>query len=524
MIGTFAISFLLVLTLNASAVDVGSLLEEGEKHLEAWEVPPAAAIADRLLEENSTSVSVLDLKAQVSYYQGRYQEALDFLEKALAIDGTDERRHALRLLVQQTRDTVQGFRRLESEHFILYVNDQRDGILAEPALNTLERSYQTIGEALGYFPQEKVRVEIAPDAPAFNAISTLSRRDIEETGAVGLCKFNKVMTISPRVLIQGYRWLDSLSHEYLHYVIIGLSRNRAPIWVHEGIARFFETNWRALSSRENKKAEYLTPANETLLAQALERDGFVGFKKMEPSLIHLESPEQVQLAYAEAASAIDFMVEKKGTTSIRDFLLETASHSTAEALENVFGLSLEVFQSQWKEFLKSKGLKEVEGSRVRKLRVRGDQFDEEAVELKEIQSAVARKRTHLADRLWERGRVHAAVREYRRALRASPHSMIILNKLARILIHVKAYDEALDYLKKAVATDPDSVTTYLQLGRSFHAKKNYRKATAALEEALQINPFDPTIYHLLSDIYGRLGEQERALKAKEILSKIMRGR
>ncbi len=55
---------------------------------------------------------------------------------------------------------------------------------------------------------------------------------------MGICKFNKLMIISPRALSFGYRWLDSLSHEYLHYAIVALSNNQAPIWLHEGMARF----------------------------------------------------------------------------------------------------------------------------------------------------------------------------------------------------------------------------------------------------------------------------------------------
>ena len=32
------------------------------------------------------------------------------------------------------------------------------------------------------------------------------------------------MIISPRALSFGYRWLDSLSHEYQHYAIVGLTQ------------------------------------------------------------------------------------------------------------------------------------------------------------------------------------------------------------------------------------------------------------------------------------------------------------
>lgn len=509
------------LTLDALAAAIEQRLKEAEDHLEAWRAAQAFEVSSRLVQENPESPLALDLHGRVKFYQGRYEDALKLMEQALAIESANERRQALRLLAQRTHDTVRKLKPFESSHFILYLDEERDGILVPYALDALERSYQSIGEALGYFPKEKVRVEIAPDVASFNAISTLSLRDIEETGAVGICKFNKIMTISPRTLLQGYRWLDSLSHEYLHYVIVALSDNKAPIWLHEGMARFYETRWRRpKASRERE--DYLTPSNQTLLAHALERNKFVGFKKMEPSLIYLETPEEVQLAYAEAASAIDFMIHRKGQAGIHELLSEVRERPALEAIEKVLGTSFAAFESEWREFLKGKGIKEIEGSRVRKLKVRGSQkADEEAVELKEIQSVVARNRTHLGDQLLGRGRTAAAIQEYRRALQASPHSPIILNKLARVLIERERHEEALAHLKKAQDLDPDSVTTHIQLGRLNHAARNFAAARDSLEEAIHINPFNPTIYRVLSEIYAALGEKERATKAKMNLDRLM---
>jgi tetratricopeptide (TPR) repeat protein len=365
-------------------------------------------------------------------------------------------------------------------------------------------------------------VEVAPDAPSFNAISTLSLRDIEETGAVGICKFNKLMIISPRALSLGYRWVDSLSHEYLHYAIVGLTNNQAPIWLHEGMARFYETRWRKPVPPKEAAEDYLTPANQTLLVQALEKNQFVGFKKMEPSLIHLETPEQVQLAYAEAASAIDYINQSKGKAGVRELLATLNETSTSEAISKVLGLSFDAFEVQWKNFLKQKGLKEIEGTRVRRLKVKKDQNeDQEIVELKEIQSAVARNRTHLGDQLSNKGRTVAAANEYQRALQASPHSPIILNKLGRVLIQMHRYPEALTPLKKALDLDPDNGGTYVQLGRIYHATKNYQETKNALEEAIQINPFNPLIFKLLTEVYASLGEKEKAQLAKASLDKLL---
>ncbi|MBI4524677.1 MAG: tetratricopeptide repeat protein [Deltaproteobacteria bacterium] len=499
-----------------------ALLKQGEEYLDAWRLPQADEIAARLLRENPKSPEALDFTARIRLHQGRYEEALRSAEQALNTESKDERRQALRLLAQQTLDTTKKLKRYESSHFALFLEEQRDGILASYALETLERSRESIGKALGYFPEGKVRVEIAPDVASFNAISTLSVKDIEGTGAVGICKFNKIMTISPRTLMHGYRWLDSLSHEYLHFVIVGLSDNKAPIWLHEGMARFYETAWRRRNPAPDEE-DYLTPANQTLLARALEKNQFVGFKKMEPSLIYLETPEEVQLAYAEAASAIDFIHRRKGAPGLRTLLAELKRKPTTEAIEQLFASSFGAFETEWKKFLKEKGLKPIEGSRVRKLKVKTNQKDdEEMVELREIQSVVARNRTHLGDELLGRGRAVAASQEYQRALQASPHSPVILNKLARVLIQRDKYDEALPHLKKARDLEPDHVSTYIQLGRLYHAKKNHPEARAALEEAIQINPFNPLIHRLLSDVYAGLGEQDKSKQARATLDRLMK--
>ena len=139
---------------------------------------------------------------------------------------------------------VQQLKTYTSPHFILRLEDERDGILAEYALTALENAYEFLGRDLGYWPKAPVRVEIFPDHERFHAASSLSKRDIEVAGAVGICKFDKVMLLSPRVLLRGYRWLDAMVHEYVHYAIVKLSDDKAPIWIHEGVAKHEESRWR----------------------------------------------------------------------------------------------------------------------------------------------------------------------------------------------------------------------------------------------------------------------------------------
>ncbi|MGN6732053.1 MAG: tetratricopeptide repeat protein [Candidatus Binatia bacterium] len=517
--------FCVLSPLRSFAAEADPRFKPGEELLDAGRIAQAEEFAAKALKEEPKSPAALDFDARVKFYQGRYAEALAIVDRALAIDSSNQRRQALKLFSQLTLDVHKSLKPFESAHFVLFADEKRDGILVPYALDTLEKTYQTTGAELGFFPKEKVRVEIAPDATSFNAISTLSLRDIEETGAVGICKFNKLMIISPRALSFGYRWLDSLSHEYQHYAILSLSNNQAPIWLHEGMARFYETRWRKPAPAKDAAEDYLTPANQTLLVHALEKNQFVGFKKMEPSLIYLETPEQVQLAYAEAASAVDFINQSKGRDGVRELLATLNDKPTPEAIEKVYGMSFDNFESKWKGFLKSKGLKEIEGSRVRKLKVKKDQReDEEVVELKEIQSTVARNRTYLADQLLAKGRAAAAANEYQRALQASPRSPVILYKLGRIMVETNRIDDALPLFQQALEIDPDNVNIYVQLGRAEHAKKNFKEARAALEEAIQINPFNPLIYRLLGDAYAALGEQEKARAARTTLERLSASR
>jgi tetratricopeptide (TPR) repeat protein len=498
-----------------------SKFKVGDKLLEAWRTAEAEPFVSKALSEEPKSPGAHAFDGRWKFYQGRYQEALAAFDRALALDSKDERNQAFKLLTQLTLDVVKNLKRFESDHFVVFLDEKRDGILAPYALDALEKSYAAVGKELAYYPKEKVRVEIAPEPSSFNAISTLSLRDIEETGAVGICKFNKLMIISPRALSLGYRWVDSVSHEYMHYAIVALTNNKAPIWLHEGMARFYETRWRKPEVAKDSAEDYLTPANQTLLVQALDKNQFVGFQKMEPSLIHLETAEQVQLAYAEAASAVDFIRSSKGSSGMRGLLAAIRQKPTSEAIENMFGLSFDAFETQWKGFLKNKGLKPIEGSRVRKLRVKKDTGeDEEAVELREIQSAVARNRTHLADQLLGRGRAAAAANEYQRALQVSPHSPVILNKLGRLFIQLNRLDEARESLNKALQVDPDSANTYVHLGRAHHAAKNFREASLALEEAVQINPYNPMIFRLLAESYAALGNSAKAQAARASLDKL----
>src|SRR5690606_24636017 len=151
------------------------------------------------------------------FHEGDYTGAVKALKEmptTPVIQGVDE----FTKLVEDTRKATANMARHETEHFIIDYVAGRDDVLVPYAAETLEKAYEVIGRDLQYFPKEKVRVEIFGDSDSFISVTTLTKKEIETSGTIALCKFNRLMITSPRVLVRGYGWRDTLVHEYIHYV------------------------------------------------------------------------------------------------------------------------------------------------------------------------------------------------------------------------------------------------------------------------------------------------------------------
>jgi tetratricopeptide (TPR) repeat protein len=492
---------------GASEEEVRSVSEK----LERYNVGEAGRELKELLAKEPKDGRLLELGCLVAFHRGDYQEALGLIKLAIDAGGEDEKRKALALFLEQTIEVTKALTKHESPHFVILLDEKQDGFLAEPLLETLEATYRVMAEHYGFRPIEKVRVEMLPDSKAFYFVSTLSARDIE-IGAVGLCKFNKLMFLSPAALVHGYRWLDAISHEYMHYLIVRMTEDRAPIWFHEGLAKHDEARWRG-------NLDYLSPSLETLLARALAEKRLIGFDQMEPSLVKLPGPDDVQLAYAEAASAIDFIVERVGHKGLMEVMTRMAAadvKGARDSIKNVLGISFDEFENQWKEFLTGKGFREKAKVTGHRYKIKEGKADEERMEMEEIKSLVARNRAHLGDLMRERGRMGAAVLEYRRALNDAPDSVPIMTRLSSALLGLDRDREVLDLLKKAKEISPDHPTTYTYLGKAYLKLKQFKEAREALETSIQINPFDPEVHRGLADVYEALGEKGRADKERGI--------
>jgi tetratricopeptide (TPR) repeat protein len=511
------LSALLILPSMSHAVSP-EVIQSLTTRLESWDVEEIWPEVQEALAKEPRDPPLLELASQIAFHRGDYQESLKLMKLAMEVAGENDTRRGYALLTEETIGVLTPFKRYETPHFVILFDEKQDGILMDYLADTLERTCQVMAQQYGFQPKGKVRIELFPDAKAFYLASTLSVRDIEVTGAVGLTKFNKLQLLSPKALVHGYRWLDAISHEYMHYLIVKLTSNKAPIWFHEGLAKYEETRWRNGPS-------YLSGLYQTLLARALTEGKLISFDRMEPSLIRLETPEEVQLAYAQAASAIEFIITQARHERFRQIMKGMARSTTkgaGEALREVLGLEFSEFEGKWRGYLVSKELKEVDGVVLQRYKVKEGRADEERLDMEEVKSLVARNRTHLGDRLKERGRISAAVLEYRRAMAETRQSVPIMNRLSSALIDLGRDKEALDILERVKEISPDHPTPYKQMGQIYLKLKDFKKAREAFENSIQINPFDPEVHVGMAKVCEMVEDPLVAIKEMEIAKSLGR--
>lgn len=503
----------------AQESEFSKLYRTGEHHLTSWEVSQASEIAGKLLqisENDEENIQSSLFKSQVEFYKGNYINALEYGSKVKPLYQVNKGDESFLEFMLLASNFGKHFKEFKTDHFIIRYLHPKDEIISIYAEEVLEKAYHEVGFDLDIYPDEQSIVEIYPDLESFTDASTLSDNEIKTTGVVGTCKFNRIMILSPRIFPKGYAWYDTLTHEYTHLLVFIKSKNHTPVWLHEGIAKFEEGRWKERTS------DVINPFYETILAKALKENSLINIQKMHPSLAKLESAYEAQLAFAQAGTMIEFLVNEFGKIALTRLLnnLKDANDYVI-AIKKATGLNYEEFYKSWIKYLKSRGLLE----RIPDLEVKEIEFNKndinsknQSLDLIDIKDAKARDYFTIGDLLRSMGRIKSASYEYEKAAYFAPHSPVVLNRLAITKIEIGEYNKAEELLKHVKDFYPDYLDTYMNLGEIYLKQSNLNMAEEAFNAANSINPFVPKIHSALISIYENSGDQEKVDKEKRVLS------
>jgi tetratricopeptide (TPR) repeat protein len=480
----------------------GDLLR-ASRLLGASRYPEAATLITDLERRAGDLAEVRWLRAEWLFHRGDYAASVAKLA-GIPDDALQGSIGTTRRLASSAAELTKDFTEVRSPagHFLIRYAPGPDEVIAELAGEVLDASWREIGEDLGLRPADPVRVELLGSPSDLAKLSPLTESEIETTGTIALSKYNKLMVVSPRATVVGYPWMDTLAHEYTHLLVSRLSSDNVPVWLHEGIARFEQTRWRSPPELELSASERL------LLTTAIKKRRFIGLEEMHPSMAKLPSQEAAALAYAQVYTLVGFVQAKVGYAGLREILAAQENGKSAKrAVSDAFGVSWPELDKRWQRHLRTLDLatpRLVKARQIRFTRGKG----KEAAENAGLEQVAARSRKHarLGGMLRSRHMMDAAAVEYEKALQLSPQDPYVTGKLARTLVELGRFDRAIELATPLAHLDESDPVPAVTLGIAHAARKQWKQAAAAFEQALRTSPFDPTTRCGLAEVYRELSD------------------
>jgi tetratricopeptide (TPR) repeat protein len=314
--------------------------------------------------------------------------------------------------------------------------------------------------------------------------------------------------------------MDTMVHEYVHYVVSRLSHDRVPVWLQEGLARFQQVRWRGPATRP------LSAVDEHLLATALKGDDLISFDDMHPSMAKLPSQKAAALAFAEVATMVAYLHDEAGYEGLRKMIGQIKTGKSArKAVADVMDEKWDDVEKGWKQYLRAAKLRSTPAlagrAQSRRIRFKKGEGEDENVGADEVASARARKYTRLGGILRARGMSAAAAAEYEKALAVTgPTDPFVAGKLSRTYLELENYPRAIELARPLLALDETDAAPASTLGQAYLATDQHGEAAAAFEMALRVSPFDPAVRCGLADAYAKLArkaEADREQKACDLV-------
>lgn len=470
----------------------------------------------------------LSVVADVAFWAGDYPRAFDTLVRA-GEAGFPVRPEKMALYERMMFATAGWVERKDGRFRVRY-QPGLDSVLVARAAETLVLTDKYATPLLGDIPPGETITEIFPDARSFIAASSLTKDDVYSTGVIALSKWSRLLLTSPRARSGGYDWRSSLSHEYIHLVVSHNSKDNAPVWLQEGIARFLEERW------DNDGGFALKRSDETNLVEGLRNNDLVPFEEMHPSLAKIKvfrsngevdgpaSARRAGRAYAQLATLVQYSVELGGERTLnRTLQLVAEEVDPREALAQGAGVeSFAQLEAGWRRWLASQQLKEYDVEERPVVLDGGDEAEADPIlsSRRDLGNYL-----RLGDLLAKAEHPKAALVEYERAAEEVGESVspMLNERKARAYLALKEYSVAEALLDETLKDYPRDYRTLLALGELRRVRKDYQGALTAYDSALSYNPFSLEANRTRAELLSTLGKSEAAEEQNRVVNALRRG-
>ena len=410
---------------------------------------------------------------------GSIAEGRTMLERAFALDPFDVwAKNTLDLL-----DTYAQARTATTEHFDLVIEQNDADLMALHAAPLAEEAYTALTTRYGFVPPERVRVEF------FRSHADFSVRAIglAGLGALGVAFGNVLAIDEPPARERGeFNWAAVLWHEFAHTITLGLTQNRVPRWVSEGLS---------VHEERRARAAWGGGVTPTLIA-AYGAGRLQPVSRLNDGFVHPRYAQEVTLSYALSAYVFEMLEERNGIAGIRALLAGYRDGgNTSELMQRVYGLVPAQLDSTFDRWFRLKFAREFAAVPVQRA---ADLITESGAPGGPLRDALTTAASAAERKDWPRV-VESATRAVRLfpgwAERGSGYHLLAAAHTATG--NVAGAREALE----AITTrNGEAIDENLALAGLLEAAYDTVGAIAALERAAQIDPFDAAVQSRLGTL------------------------
>jgi len=306
--------------------------------------------ATQLLEHSHSDSAGMTLeRARLAVYLGECDRGEAILSNP-ALTESREGASLAELAKSCARATAAGFVLEDKERGVwLRLQDDADRALAPFIFEVAARARDTVSKEVGIDLPRPLRIDLVRDLFSLSSVSGLPLKAAETTGTLAVARWGRVIMLSPRAPVQGYPWQDTLAHEITHLLVTRATRDFAPLWMQEGLAKRFEVRWRPPRPFDRPEWADSGARNAALDGRS------VGIDKLGPSIAMLPTPEAAGIAFAEVTSFMHFFIEQNGEAALRLLFADLRGNGAAgpdQALLSVTGYDLAAWNARWQRFLR----------------------------------------------------------------------------------------------------------------------------------------------------------------------------
>jgi predicted Zn-dependent protease len=440
---------------------------------------------------------------------GKEEEARVELAAAARLDPFDMRANNQLQLVEQ----LLGYKRIETERFIIKYKDGIDAALANDMAVELDGISHDVCEAFSHVPPRKTSIEIMPDEKWFGVRIT----GMPEIWTIAACTGDVIAMTPPR---EGphqrgpYDWEKVLRHEYTHTVTLDQTSFRVPHWFTEAAA----------VSQEPGGRDYNTCQ---LLASALHANKLFDLDQINWGFVRPRTPQDRPLAYAQAHWMFEYITVKFGHQAIIDLLaLQKTGVGDKKSIEQVTGQTADQFMSNFRAWgqqqVKAWGLAAPpkDAQLIRVLEASGPPDDKTLDALlanypgqPDVLKLAAERALKQSDPVTAR----QTVLRYAAARPVDPWPHQALVKLA---LETGRDDEAIASLEELDRRASNTGAWAEQLAKIYRSRKDFTAAARAANRALHREPYNATYRELAAAIDLQRGDMTGALRHVTALTAI----